>query len=82
MPLFASGEQVYFIDASGPTRVSAFADGPLVVTIRASDGSSLDDLWPEAKRINEQHPLPLTARPRYRATLALLVAAALVEAFG
>ena len=33
---------------------------------------------PEAERSGRQHPLPLTARPRYRATLAFLVAAALV----
>jgi serine/threonine-protein kinase len=53
LPLFASGEQVYFIDASGPTRVVAVdsPDGPLIITIQASDGSSLDDLWPEAKRV-------------------------------
>ena len=53
LPLFGAGEQVYFIDASGPTRVVA-VDGPnapLIITIQASDGSSLDDLWPEAKRV-------------------------------
>jgi hypothetical protein len=53
LPLFGSGEQVYFIDASGPTRVVAVDahDGPLIITMQASDGSSLDDLWPEAKRV-------------------------------
>ncbi len=53
LPLFGAGAEVYFLEPSGPTRVVVVdgRDGPLIIAIEASDGSSLDDFWPAAKRV-------------------------------
>ena len=53
IPLFDTGDHVYFLEPSGPTRVVVIdgPDGPLIVALEASDGSTLDDLWPEVKRV-------------------------------
>ena len=53
IPLFRAGGQVYFLDPTGPTRVIVIdgPDGPLIVALEASDGSTLDDLWPAAKPV-------------------------------
>jgi hypothetical protein len=53
LPLFGAGAQVYFLEASGPTRV-VVVDAPggvLILTVEASDSSDLEDIWPEAKRV-------------------------------
>ena len=43
IPLFRAGGQVYFLDPTGPTRVIVIdgPDGPLIVALEASDGSTL-----------------------------------------
>ena len=53
LPLFGAGAQVYFLEPSGPTRVMVVdgPDGTLILTIEASDGSALEDIWPSAKRV-------------------------------
>jgi hypothetical protein len=53
IPLFDTGGHVYFLEASGPTRVIVVdgRDGPLIVALEASDGSTLDDLWPAAEPV-------------------------------
>jgi hypothetical protein len=53
IPLFDTGNHVYFLEPSGPTRVVVIdgPGGPLIVALEASDGSTLDDLWPEVERV-------------------------------
>ena len=51
--LFATGGQTFYLESSVPTRFTVVDtdEGAMIIAAEPYDGSALEDLWPEAKRV-------------------------------
>jgi hypothetical protein len=53
VPLFGAGDQTFYLEPSGTTRILVVdgRDGVLIIAIEPGEDSALESMWPKAKPV-------------------------------